>query len=179
VIDGATDSVITIVATHCGELCYNPTNNKVYCAHYDDDSLTVIDGATDAIVTTIEVGANALAFACNPTQSQVYVAIYDESRIAVLTDTILTGIEEVPKRQTTSSKPLPTIIRGVLVLGAVGSRQNTVDGAELMDACGRKVTDLHAGANDVRALAPGVYFVRDEGRGAGDAGRTSKVVITR
>lgn len=37
--------------------------------------------------------------------------------------------------------------------------------------------DLHKGANDVRALAPGVYFVRNEGRGVRDLGRTRKVVI--
>jgi hypothetical protein len=34
--------------------------------------------------------------------------------------------------------------------------------AELLDISGRKVADLRPGANDVRALAPGVYFVRHE-----------------
>jgi len=71
-----------------------------------------------------------------------------------------------------------TIVRGVLELG-VGSRQQAVDRAELLDAAGRKVVDLHSGANDVQPLAPGVYFVRDGGRGAGDVGRTRKVVIQR
>jgi hypothetical protein len=54
------------------------------------------------------------------------------------------------------------------------------DRAVLLDASGRKVLDLKAGANDVRALAPGVYFVR-EGlgtRGEG-LGKTRKVVVTR
>jgi hypothetical protein len=31
----------------------------------------------------------------------------------------------------------------------------------LLDAAGRKVMGLHAGANDVSRLAPGVYFVRE------------------
>jgi len=31
----------------------------------------------------------------------------------------------------------------------------------LLDVSGRKVLELHPGANDVRALAPGVYFVRE------------------
>jgi hypothetical protein len=50
----------------------------------------------------------------------------------------------------------------------------------LLDAAGRRVTNLHAGANDVRALAPGVYFVRDGGgsREQGGAG-IRKVVVTR
>jgi hypothetical protein len=48
-----------------------------------------------------------------------------------------------------------------------------------MDVSGRKVMDLRRGANDVRALAPGVYFVR-EGlgtRGEG-LGKTRKIVLT-
>jgi hypothetical protein len=56
----------------------------------------------------------------------------------------------------------PTVVRGVLVLGAVDSRQNTGHRAELLDAAGRKVMALRPGANDVRALAPGVYFVRQQ-----------------
>lgn len=52
----------------------------------------------------------------------------------------------------------PTVVRGVLNLG-VGSRQETVDRAELLDAAGRKVLNLRAGANDVGSLAAGVYFV--------------------
>ncbi len=48
----------------------------------------------------------------------------------------------------------------------------------LLNATGRRIVDLRAGANDVRALAPGVYFVR-EGRGTGDAGRTWKVILPK
>jgi hypothetical protein len=46
--------------------------------------------------------------------------------------------------------------------------------ASLLDISGRKAMDLRPGANDVRALAPGVYFVREaQARG------TRKVVIPR
>jgi len=68
--------------------------------------------------------------------------------------------------------PNATLVRGVLVLGVVGSRQNTGYRAELLDATGRKVLDLHPGANDVRALAPGVYFVHQ-------APVVTKVVLTK
>ena len=46
---------------------------------------------------------------------------------------------------------------------------------------GRQVKCLHACPNDVRALAPGVYFIREEGpRVQGFEGsRVSKVVVTR
>jgi hypothetical protein len=45
--------------------------------------------------------------------------------------------------------------------------------ASLLDISGRKVLDLKSGANDVRALAPGVYFVREEPQAI------RKVIISR
>jgi hypothetical protein len=94
------------------------------------------------------------------------------------------GVEDRPVA--VLSKAPPTFVRGVLVLGAVDSRQNTgyradrgdchyVDctrGPTLLDASGRNVMELVPGPNDVSRLAPGVYFVR---QGAG----VHKVVITR
>jgi hypothetical protein len=80
------------------------------------------------------------------------------------------GIADQPPQQSAGVRPLVTFVRGVLVLGAVGSRQNTAyraapsDGGrcgQLLDAAGRKVADLQPGANDVRALAPGIYFVME------------------
>jgi len=68
-----------------------------------------------------------------------------------------------------------------------GSRQPVV----LLDAAGRKVMELRPGANDVRRLSPGVYFVREHSvvssqhsvRGASSvmrgASSVSKVVIQR
>jgi hypothetical protein len=70
----------------------------------------------------------------------------------------------------------PTIVRGVLVLGAAGSRQQTAERTELLDAAGRKIAELHSGANDVSALSPGVYFVRDA---RAQTQATRKVVIAR
>ncbi len=52
--------------------------------------------------------------------------------------------------------------------------------AALLDISGRKVLDLHAGPNDVRSLAPGVYFVREEQSGSRGQSASSvrKVVLT-
>jgi hypothetical protein len=82
------------------------------------------------------------------------------------------GVEEAinDERETMSSGT--SVVRGVLVLGAVDSRQNTGYRAELIDANGRKVTELHAGANEVGRLAPGVYFVRERSA-------VTKVLVTR
>ena len=69
----------------------------------------------------------------------------------------------------------PTVARNAVYL-----REGVGAGPVLLiDACGRRVMVLHQGPNDVRALAPGVYFVRGEGRGAGDVGPIRKVVLTR
>ncbi len=46
----------------------------------------------------------------------------------------------------------------------------------LLDIGGRKVLDLHPGANDVRSLAPGVYFVREA---QAQAQAVRKIVVTR
>jgi hypothetical protein len=62
------------------------------------------------------------------------------------------------------------------VLGAVGSRQNTEYGAQLLDISGRKVLDLKSGANDVSGLSPGVYFVR---KAQAQAQAVGKVLIAR
>jgi hypothetical protein len=73
---------------------------------------------------------------------------------------------------------LPTIVRGVLNLGVV-SRQNTAHRVELLNAAGRKVLDLHPGANDVSCLAPGVYFVRPASSVERDASGITKVVLQK
>ncbi|HTW91083.1 MAG TPA: hypothetical protein VMH22_05185 [bacterium] len=95
------------------------------------------------------------------------------------------GIAEQRLPQTSSRPSLATIVRGVLVLGAVDGRQQTAgrgapsDGGrcgQLLNAAGRSVMELHAGANDVRGLAPGVYFVREA---QAQAQAVRKIVLTR
>ncbi|HTW90763.1 MAG TPA: hypothetical protein VMH22_03560 [bacterium] len=72
----------------------------------------------------------------------------------------------------------PSVVCGVLRVPA----SSVMRGAScaLLDISGREVLQLHAGANDVRALAPGVYFVRGGlGTGGEGLGKTRKVVVTR
>ena len=72
----------------------------------------------------------------------------------------------------------PTVVRGVLYMPQASS---VMRGAScvLLDISGRKVLDLKPGANDVRALAPGVYFVRQASGVERDASSVTKVVVTR
>jgi hypothetical protein len=90
-----------------------------------------------------------------------------------------TGVEESRRPQAASIKPDQTVVRGVLLLGAADSRQNTGYRADLLDISGRKVVGLHAGANDVNWLAPGVYFVVRQGSGVQGSDGSGKVVIQR
>jgi hypothetical protein len=86
------------------------------------------------------------------------------------------GVEERQTPPARSVTPGATIIRGVLRMEDRG--QKTGDRAELLNAAGRKVMELRPGANDVRALAPGVYFVR-ETQAQVQAQVVQKIVITR
>ncbi|OYD15057.1 hypothetical protein CH330_06730 [candidate division WOR-3 bacterium JGI_Cruoil_03_51_56] len=68
--------------------------------------------------------------------------------------------------------PSATIVRGVLYIpdaSGVGRSALSV----LLDITGRKVADLHRGVNNIRHLAPGVYFLQ-QGKN-----KTTKVVIQR
>jgi len=83
------------------------------------------------------------------------------------------GVEESRRPQASGRKLAPSLVRGVLNL-AVCSGQNVGYRAELLDAAGRRVTELHAGPNDVSRLAQGVYFVREA-----QAQAIRKVVVTQ
>jgi len=90
------------------------------------------------------------------------------------------GINGRPTELARAPERFPTIVRNVLLLGDC-PRTGTVPKAVLLDASGRNVLDLKPGANDVRSLAPGVYFVVWESsrdRGFRDSG-AAKIVLTR
>ena len=65
-----------------------------------------------------------------------------------------TGVEEelLPAEPVAERRSMPTVVRGVLRLGA-GAR------ATLTDALGRTVAELVPGENDVGRLRSGVYFI--------------------
>ncbi|MCX6843574.1 MAG: hypothetical protein NTX53_14970 [candidate division WOR-3 bacterium] len=69
------------------------------------------------------------------------------------------GVAETPNAELRTPRSFQTIVRGVLFLPG-DRRPETEDRAALLDISGRKVLDLHSGANDVRHLSAGVYFVR-------------------
>jgi len=88
------------------------------------------------------------------------------------------GVEETPNDGVRAANTMPTVARGVLCLSAAPGHE--LQATSLLDISGRKVLDLHAGANDVLALAPGVYFLKEGGERSEEGGvGIRKVVITR
>jgi len=85
-----------------------------------------------------------------------------------------TGETSTAELRTTNTGPC--IVRGILYLRV---SPFTIH-ASLFDMTGRRVMSLVPGANDVSSLAPGAYFIREEGlgiRGWG-SGKTQKVLKT-
>jgi hypothetical protein len=86
------------------------------------------------------------------------------------------AVEETPSDEVRTPNRRPTIVRGVLVLAA-DRRPGTEDRATLLDIAGRLVMWLRPGTNDVRALSPGVYFVRERLAVGGERSSVTKVVV--
>lgn len=87
------------------------------------------------------------------------------------------GVEETMQGERRTTHLGPTIVRGVLQLSIDDWR---VAKGELLDAGGRKVMDLHPGANDVSKLAPGVYFIRSGcSAGSRQPAAVTKVLVTK
>jgi hypothetical protein len=87
----------------------------------------------------------------------LYAAMW-EAGVAIY-ETTAVGIAERERGDGRQARKGASVVRGVLFLPANG--EGRVAKGELLNASGRKVLDLHPGANDVRALALGVYFVRE------------------
>lgn len=98
-------------------------------------------------------------------------------------DSAAGGVEEREPPTACRSPLTATVIRGVLEIGPQLTAHSSQPGIGLLDIAGRKVLDLHPGANDVSRLCPGVYFVRDQGSGVRGQGTESeaaaRVVIVK
>ncbi|MDH5185703.1 MAG: T9SS type A sorting domain-containing protein [candidate division WOR-3 bacterium] len=55
-------------------LCWNSTNNKVYCANWNSANVTIIDGATNSVITTVPVRIGPRVLCWNSASNKVYCA---------------------------------------------------------------------------------------------------------
>ena len=76
-------------------LCYNPENNKVYCANWGSGTVTVIDGATNKFLATVVAGSSPNALCHNPRNNMVYCANFDGHSVTVIdgaTDKVIASV---------------------------------------------------------------------------------------
>jgi len=136
---------------HCG-----PTRELRFCQRTDtgrwNASLSVTENVPHASRPAIEdLGAGVYGVTyLSDTGPVVRGAFFDRSDWPY-------GFTE-RHTQASSHASLATVVCGMLFLPqAAGHKYHA---ASLLDITGRIVFDLRPGANDMRALAPGVYFVR-------------------
>jgi len=87
--------VIASIRVVAYSLCYNSTNNKVYCVTPDDNTVTVIDGATNAVVATVDVGYWPHGLCYNSRDNKVYCANSVGGSISVIdgaTDSVVATV---------------------------------------------------------------------------------------
>jgi YVTN family beta-propeller protein len=178
VVDAATDSFYkSLVVGSVGAMTDNGlmgSNHRLYVA---GGLLTVVGIEADSILRRIQVGEEPSGVAWNSARSWVYVSNSASSSITVIRDTALVGVEETMNAERRTMNGGATVVRGELDFQP-GRRQKAVERAELLDAGGRRVMELRPGTNDVRALAPGVYFIRTA-QAQAQAQAIRKIVIAR
>jgi YVTN family beta-propeller protein len=184
VIDCETDSIAAAITTpdpgerYLVDVVWNYVENKLYCSDIITNSVYIVDVATRRVTHQLPVRSWPLEMAWDPVANRTYVPAWDGSNATVLRG----GPPGVagPAGAPVISRPAgPTIVRGVLSLPGTASGERSAVSA-LLDVTGRKVMDLLPGDNDVRHLAPGVYFVGGRGSsGKVTAGPGAKVLIQR
>jgi YVTN family beta-propeller protein len=65
-------------------MCWNSLNNKVYCANYESDGITVIDGASNLALASVHAGAQPYAICYNTQCNKVYCANEIGSSVTVI-----------------------------------------------------------------------------------------------
>jgi len=177
-IDCATMAPVATVSTGTEPtaLAYDSLADRVYAVCTYGDAVSVIDCRGDTLVETVAVGDHPGAIAYASMQRRMYIANEYGSSLSVIKDTARVGVEETPNAELRTPNAEPTIVRGVLSLPRF--LHSSIPPA-LIDISGRKVVDLHSGPNDVRSLAPGIYFVRQPSAASGNPSAITKVVLTR
>ena len=134
--------------------------NKLYLSMNYSNRVLVVDCRTNRLSAEIPVYGYPRALVFSPLNRRMFVATPNNSAVAVLRDTIMVGVaEQHPKLE--APLIIPTIARNVLKLEPPLSLRSAVF---LLDITGRKVLALHPGANDLRHLTPGVYFLHQKSK---------------
>jgi len=156
VFDCRTNQVVGEVMMQYGRLC-DTIRNRVY--GFDRNGVVVLDGTTDSVLARFTISQPG-KMAWDARRGRVYVGS-GTNLVTVIRDTT-TGLADAGLSVATRGS-LATVVSNVLwVPMASGSPLRTAKGrrAVLLDAAGQRVTELQPGANDVRRIVPGVYFLQ-------------------
>jgi hypothetical protein len=152
---------------------YDSIADRLACVIDNPYEVAFIDCASDSVVAIIPVPGYPASIV-RSAHRRLYLANQGASSFSVILDTTTVGIAETMTDKRGTVNPGPSILRGVLFLPVSPFTIHT----SLFDMTGRQVMALAPGANDVRSLAPGVYFVR-EPQAQAQAQAVRKVIITR
>jgi hypothetical protein len=144
-----------------------PANAWVTSAQFCGPDTGFVVGALGMVLRSVDGGATWQTQASG-IASDLYSVYFadalhgyacgDDGIVIKTTDGGASWIAEEHPVPSLGGRPSATFVRGVLFLPEAASYKPQA--ASLLDAAGRKVLDLHAGANDVSRFASGVYFVR-------------------
>jgi YVTN family beta-propeller protein len=151
------------VGTGPDDLCWNATNNKVYCANSESNDVTIVDGATNTIITSIGVGVNPCSFCWNSIQNRMYVANINSSTVSVIADST-TGIDEVVLHNTQRSgvSIIPNPSKALFTLHSKSTLQNI----EIYNSIGTRIKAewFNESKNVIQVFMhnvnSGVYFIK-------------------
>jgi DNA-binding beta-propeller fold protein YncE len=167
-IDATSDTVVARMNVPYGYGCLDHTGRYLFCTSYPG-CLRIYDTQSDSLVAVYPNLPDPSCITLSPEQHCIYVGCRD---VILAFPDAPPGVCEQPATYTQPKLPTQTVVRNILFLPEAPGLK--LQAASMLDISGRKVLDLKPGANDVRALAPGVYFVREA-----QAQLVGKVVIAR
>jgi YVTN family beta-propeller protein len=144
-------------------LLFDSLANKLYCMV--NDTVKVFDGKSDSLVAEFVLAEDAYLAAWSPRWQRVFAGM-GNSTVAVFHDTLPTGAGEGRPKKAVGANTPTFVGRHLQLLGK--------HGADLLDITGRRVMSLQPGRNDIRAISPGIYFIRRD-----EDNSTTKVVVQR
>jgi YVTN family beta-propeller protein len=185
VIDGTTNELIARVTGGRSPwtFCYNPQNDKVYCANNLGGNVTVIDGEADIVLATVPVGTEPSALLFDVENNKVYCANYASGSVTVIdgaTDTVVCTIDVGGGPYAFAHNPMQnrvyvanpasssiSVIRDSMMVGIEESLKPQASrskpaatvvrslpvGAVVFDASGRRVVNPKSGIYFVRAVS--------------------------
>lgn len=164
VIDCANDSVIKKIPfgnSSCPFIRWIPWKNWIVFGGVVNltPRTFILECRSDSIIAQLISGLwDPTVALLDPIRERVFLIDIHPQKLYILSNRA-PGVMESSNKL--SILQVPSLVQGVLVLPqGIGNRQFFT----LFDITGRKVVDLKPGLNDVRLLAPGVYFVHSPDR---------------